>query len=128
MNIINTIGRRKESVAKVFFRAGTGKIMVNGKSIDLYFREERHRVAIKRPLELVGKTADFDFKISVKGGGFTGQTEAIQLGIARAIVVVDPETKVQLKKEKLLTRDPRMVEPKKYGLKKARRAPQFSKR
>ena len=128
MKLINTVGRRKESVAKVFLSSGDGTITINKKPLEAYFKEERHRICVMKPLEIIGKKSDFNLKINVMGGGFTGQTEAIQLGIARALIVVDPATRMELKKEKMLRRDPRVVESKKYGLKKARRAPQFSKR
>ena len=128
MNVINTVGRRKESVAKVFLSAGNGEITINKKSLETYFKDERYRKSVTKPLEVIDKKSDFNFRIHVMGGGFTGQAEAIQLGIARALVVIDPSNRADLKKEKLLRRDPRTVESKKYGLKKARRAPQFSKR
>ena len=128
MNVINTVGRRKESVAKVFLSAGNGEIIINKKPLESYFRDERYRRSVTKPLDVIDKKGDFNCKIHVMGGGFTGQAEAIQLGIARALVVVDPSNRTDLKKEKLLRRDPRTVESKKYGLKKARRAPQFSKR
>ncbi|MEM9737565.1 MAG: 30S ribosomal protein S9 [Bacteroidota bacterium] len=128
MDIINTVGRRKESIAKIFLSSGDGKILINKKPLADYFKKEKHRICVLKPLELLGKQKDFNLIIKVQGGGFTGQTEAIQLGIARALIVADPATRIQLKKERMLTRDSRTVEPKKYGLKKARRAPQFSKR
>ncbi|GAQ24659.1 30S ribosomal protein S9 [Tepidanaerobacter syntrophicus] len=121
-------GRRKTSVAKVWIMPGTGKIIVNKKPIDEYFGFETLKVEVKRPLEKINGLDEFDVIASVKGGGYTGQAGAIRHGIARALLKIDGDFRPILKKEGYLTRDPRMTERKKYGLKKARRAPQFSKR
>ena len=121
-------GRRKSSVARVYLVPGTGKITVNKREIDNYFGLETLKLIIKQPLELTGNTDKYDVKANVFGGGFTGQAGAIRHGISRALLAVDADLRVQLKKAGFLTRDPRMKERKKYGLKGARRAPQFSKR
>lgn len=121
-------GRRKTSVAKVWVTPGSGKIVVNKKPLDEYFGLETLKVDVKKPLEVTNTLGKFDVIASVKGGGFTGQAGAIRHGIARALLKIDEEFRPVLKKEGFLTRDPRMKERKKYGLKKARRAPQFSKR
>ncbi|RQD77461.1 MAG: 30S ribosomal protein S9 [Candidatus Syntrophonatronum acetioxidans] len=121
-------GRRKNSVARVRLVPGEGRIMVNGKLLDDYFGLETLKVMVKQPLEIT-KTGDkFDVEAKVEGGGFSGQAGAVRHGIARALLDADGEMRHILKKAGLLTRDPRMKERKKYGLKKARRAPQFSKR
>ncbi len=122
------VGRRKKSVARVRLVPGDGKILINDRSIDDYFGLETLKVIVKQPLVLTGTEGKFDIICNVKGGGFTGQAGAIRHGIARALVKADEELKPTLKKAGFLTRDPRMKERKKYGLKKARRAPQFSKR
>lgn len=122
------VGRRKKSVARVRLVPGDGKILINDRSIDDYFGLETLKVIVKQPLVLTGTEGKFDVICNVKGGGFTGQAGAIRHGIARALVKADEELKPTLKKAGFLTRDPRMKERKKYGLKKARRAPQFSKR
>jgi len=121
-------GRRKTSVAKVWLFPGSGKITVNKRSLDEYFGLETLRVDVKRPLVQTNTLGKFDVIASVKGGGFTGQAGAIRHGIARALLKIDGDFRPVLKKHGFLTRDPRMKERKKYGLKKARRAPQFSKR
>ena len=121
-------GRRKSSVARVYLKPGTGKITVNKKDLDEYFGQDVLKVIIKQPLVATETTDKLDVFVNVHGGGFTGQAGAIKHGIARALLSVDPEFRVTLKKAGYLTRDPRMKERKKYGLKKARRAPQFSKR
>lgn len=121
-------GRRKTSVAKVWIMPGSGKIIVNKKPIDEYFGFETLKVEVKKPLEKINGLDKFDVIASVKGGGYTGQAGAIRHGIARALLKIDGDFRPILKKEGYLTRDPRMTERKKYGLKKARRAPQFSKR
>jgi small subunit ribosomal protein S9 len=107
---------------------GKGNIIVNGKSADEYFNVETLRIQVRQPLELTNMTDKFDVVVKVNGGGFTGQAGAVRHGIARALQLVDPELREPLKKAGMLTRDPRMKERKKYGLKAARRAPQFSKR
>lgn len=121
-------GRRKSSVARVYLVPGTGKITINKKDIDEYFGLETLKVIVRQPLVLTNTEGKYDAEIIVKGGGFTGQAGAIRHGISRALLTVDEEYRPALKKEGFLTRDPRMKERKKYGLKSARRAPQFSKR
>lgn len=121
-------GKRKESVAKVFLKAGRGDIRVNNKKLEEYFPRLTYHRVILRPLELVDFGGRYDVEAKVKGGGLTGQAEAIRLGIARAITTINPELKKILKKEGLLTRDSRVKERKKPGLKGARRGPQTSKR
>lgn len=121
-------GRRKKSIARVRLFAGNGKITVNGKDIEEYFGEETLRVIAKQAITLLEKADKFDIIVRVQGGGFSGQAGAIRHGIARALVEADEENKPALKAAGYLTRDSRMKERKKYGLKKARKAPQFSKR
>jgi len=121
-------GRRKKAIARIRLIPGTGSITVNDKVIDDYFGLETLKVIVKQPLVLTGMEAKFDTICKVSGGGFTGQAGAIRHGIARALLKVDEALRGDLKKAGYLTRDPRMKERKKYGLKKARRAPQFSKR
>ena len=121
-------GRRKKSVARVELKPGNGTITINEKSIDDYFGLETLKLIVRQPLEVTNSAAKFDVVCKVTGGGFTGQAGAIRHGIARALVEADPDNRANLKQEGFLTRDPRMKERKKYGLKKARRAPQFSKR
>ena len=121
-------GRRKSSVARVYLTPGSGKITINKRDIDDYFGLETLKVVVRQPLELTGTVGKFDVLVNVKGGGFTGQAGAIRHGISRALLEADGEYRPQLKAAGFLTRDPRMKERKKYGLKGARRAPQFSKR
>lgn len=121
-------GRRKSSVARVFMTAGKGDITVNGRSLDEYFGLETLKTIVNQPLVATQTAGQFDLKITVKGGGTTGQAGAIRMGIARALLEADADYRPALKSEGYLTRDPRMKERKKYGLKAARRAPQFSKR
>lgn len=121
-------GRRKKSVARVRLVPGEGKITINNRTLDDYFGLETLRVIVKQPLVLTDTLSKFDVVCKVLGGGFTGQAGAIRHGIARALLKADEELRPILKKAGFLTRDPRMKERKKYGLKKARRAPQFSKR
>ncbi len=121
-------GRRKSSVARVRVYSGTGKITINNRDIDDYFGLETLKLIVRQPLALTETTEKFDVVCSVAGGGVTGQAGAIRHGIARALLQYDAELRSALKKAGLLTRDPRMKERKKYGLKGARRAPQFSKR
>ena len=121
-------GRRKKSIARVYLVPGTGKITVNKRDIDDYFGLETLKTIVRQPLVATDNTDKFDVLVNVHGGGFTGQAGAIRHGISRALLQVDAENKPTLKAEGYLTRDPRMKERKKYGLKKARRAPQFSKR
>ena len=121
-------GRRKKSIARVYLVPGTGKITVNKRDIDDYFGYETLKVVVRQPLVATDTLDKFDVLVNVHGGGFTGQAGAIRHGISRALLEADPENRPVLKKAGFLTRDPRMKERKKYGLKKARRAPQFSKR
>ena len=121
-------GRRKSSVARVYLVPGNGKITINKKDIDEYFGLETLKIIARQPLEATNTADKYDAKITVKGGGFTGQAGAIRHGIARALNEADADFRPVLKKAGYLTRDSRMKERKKYGLKKARRAPQFSKR
>ena len=122
-------GRRKSSVARVFIKRGTGKIVINGRPLEQYFHRETGRMIVMQPLQLTENTETFDIMVNVCGGGESGQAGAIRHGIARALLQFNSEElRPQLKKAGFLTRDPRMKERKKYGLKAARRAPQFSKR
>ena len=121
-------GRRKSSVARVYLVPGTGKVTINKKDMDEYFGLETLKIIVRQPLEATNMADKFDVIVNVKGGGFTGQAGAIRHGIARALNKYDLDLRPTVKKAGYLTRDPRMKERKKYGLKKARRAPQFSKR
>ena len=121
-------GRRKKSIAKVWVKKGSGNIYVNGKKMAEYFQKANLQIAIYRPLTVVNRKNEYDVRCFVKGGGLTGQAGAIVHGLARAVVLHEPDLKTTLKKEKLTTRDSRAVERKKYGRKKARRSFQFSKR
>jgi len=121
-------GRRKKSIARVWLKKGSGNIHVNGKKMVDYFQKQNLQIAIFRPLTIVKRENEFDVRCTVKGGGLSGQAGAIVHGLARAIVLFEPELKLTLKKEKLTTRDSRAVERKKYGRRKARRSFQFSKR
>ncbi len=121
-------GRRKSSIARVRLVEGSGKITINGEDIDKFFGLETLKVIVKQPLTVTNTTTKYDVICSVKGGGFTGQAGAIRHGIARALNEANSEYRPVLKQNGFLTRDPRMKERKKYGLKKARKAPQFSKR
>ena len=121
-------GRRKKSIARVYLVPGTGNITINKRSIDEYFGLETLKLIVRQPLELTDTTEKFDIVCTVAGGGVTGQAGAIRHGISRALLHADAEYRPVLKKAGFLTRDPRMKERKKYGLKGARRAPQFSKR
>ncbi|MGN0465567.1 MAG: 30S ribosomal protein S9 [Lachnospiraceae bacterium] len=121
-------GRRKSSVARVYLTPGTGKVVINKRDMDDYFGLETLKVIVRQPLEATSTTDKFDVTVNVCGGGFTGQAGAIRHGISRALLEADADYRPILKKAGFLTRDPRMKERKKYGLKAARRAPQFSKR
>ena len=125
---IQTVGRRKEAVVRVRLMPGTGQFTLNGKSLELYFPNKLHQQLIREPLVLLEKTERFDIFANLHGGGISGQAGALRLGIARALIEVDPDDRPPLKKAGFLTRDPRVIERKKYGLKKARKAPQYSKR
>lgn len=126
--LILATGRRKTAIARVVFTPGTGTITVNGRTLEDYFPIEAHRKEILLPLELTNTVGQFDIRTTVTGGGVSGQAEAIRLGIARALVQLDEQFRRILRPAGLLTRDPRMVERKKYGQRKARKRFQFSKR
>lgn len=128
MEVINTVGRRKTSIARVYFKSGSGEIKINGRDLSNYFPSEVLQIIVKKPLVKVEEDGNFDIKVNVDGGGLKGQAEAIRLGISRALVETNEEFRPPLKSEGFLTRDPRMVERKKYGIRKARRRFQFSKR
>ena len=121
-------GRRKTSIAKIWLKKGSGKIYVNGKNYEDYFKRSNHKMQLLRPFEIINQPNGYDVRCSVKGGGHTGQVGAMVLGISKALIQFDSELKSTLKKEKLTTRDSRGVERKKYGRMKARRSYQFSKR
>lgn len=126
--LVQSTGRRKEAVARVRIRPGSGQITVNGRDLDHYFPSETHRMVVTEPLRLTSTAEVYDVDATIDGGGVTGQAGALRLGIARALVSLDPEIRVTLKRAGFLTRDARAKESKKYGLKKARKAPQYSKR
>ncbi len=126
--VINKVGRRKEAVARVYLSAGTGVIKVNGKEINEYFTVPQFQKVVLQSLEALNALSTYDIKVNVCGGGFKGQAEAIRMGIARALVEVNPEDRVTLKKEGFLKRDSRVVERKKPGRPGARKRFQFSKR
>jgi small subunit ribosomal protein S9 len=128
MQIINTIGRRKTSIARVYVQPGKGDIRVNDRELKEYFLSEIHQTVVKQSLAVVKVENQYDVTVNVEGGGVKGQAEAIRLGIARALVEINAEHKPALRKEGLMTRDSRMVERKKPGRRKARRKFQFSKR
>jgi small subunit ribosomal protein S9 len=128
MEVINTIGRRKTSVARIYLQPGKGDITVNDKDMAAYFPVDIMQIIVKQPLLTVEAEGKYDIKVNVDGGGVKGQAEAVRLAIARALCEVDGEFRGPLKKEGFLTRDSRMVERKKYGRRKARRRFQFSKR
>ena len=121
-------GKRKTSIAKIWLKKGSGKIYVNGKNYEDYFKRANHKMQLLRPFEIINQPTGYDVRCSVKGGGHTGQVGAMVHGISKALLQFDSELKSTLKKEKLTTRDSRAVERKKYGRKKARRSYQFSKR
>ena len=121
-------GRRKKSIAKVWLKKGSGKIIVNGKNYQEYFKRVNHKSELTKPFEIINQTTSYDVKCSVKGGGHSGQVGAMIHGISKALLQFDSTLKPSLKKEKLTTRDSRAVERKKYGHRKARRSFQFSKR
>jgi small subunit ribosomal protein S9 len=124
----NSTGRRKRSVARVVMTPGTGRIMVNNRDVDTYFPRETLRMIIRQPFQVTGTLGKYDVKANVLGGGLSGQAGALRHGISRALVVCDPDQKTKLKKEGLMTRDPREVERQKFGQKGARARFQFSKR
>ncbi len=124
----NAVGRRKKAIARVRLMPGEGNIIINKRELDNYFGLETLKMVVRQPLTVTETTGRFDIIVNVHGGGYTGQAGAIRHGIARALVKADADLKPAIKKAGFLTRDPRMKERKKYGLKAARRAPQFSKR
>ena len=126
--LVQTTGRRKRAVARVRFRPGTGKIIVNKREVTDFFPSETHRMILTESLRLTELTENYDIDATIAGGGPTGQAGALRLGIARALIELDAELRPALKAAGFLTRDPRKKESKKYGLKKARKAPQYSKR
>src|SRR5690606_16400892 len=128
MEVIHKIGRRKTAVARVYVSQGSGTITVNKRTFDNYFSTDTLKYKVKQPLAMTNNESNFDVKINVYGGGITGQAEAVRLALSRAMCEVDAENIAILKPEGLLTRDPRMVERKKFGQKKARKKYQFSKR
>ncbi len=128
MDVVHKIGRRKKAVARVFLSEGKGKITINKRELEHYFPLATLQYKVKQPLTLTDNVETYDIMVTVKGGGIKGQAEAIRLGISRALDEINPEYRLILKPEGLLTRDPRMVERKKFGQKKARKKFQFSKR
>lgn len=126
--LTQTTGRRKSSVARVRLYEGTGEYKLNGRPLDDYFKDPAMRGRVTDTFRVAGLEGKYDVHATLHGGGTTGQSDALRLGIARGLITIDPELRPALKKEGMLTRDDRRVEPKKYGLRKARRAPQFTKR
>ncbi|RLD19499.1 MAG: 30S ribosomal protein S9 [Bacteroidetes bacterium] len=128
MDTINAIGRRKASVARVYLTSGSGNVQINGRKFEDYFPQKHIQATVLDPINTVDQAKVYDIKVNVKGGGFKGQSEAIRLGIARALVKIDADFKPALKAKSFMTRDARVVERKKYGKPKARKSFQFSKR
>ena len=128
MEVINALGRRKSAVARVFVKEGTGKITINKKDLAVYFRSSILQFVVKQPLNKLGVAEKYDINVNLVGGGYTGQSQALRLAIARALVKINAEDKAVLRAEGFMTRDPRAVERKKPGRPKARRRFQFSKR
>ncbi len=128
MEVVNALGRRKAAIARVYVNEGSGKITINKRDIEHYFPSPLLQYVVKQPLNKLGVAEKYDIKINLNGGGFTGQSEAARLGIARALVKINPEDKSALRSEGFMTRDPREVERKKPGRPKARKRFQFSKR
>ena len=126
--LLQTTGRRKRSVARVRIRPGTGVIVVNGRAVEEYFPSGVHRMEFTEPFRVTSTEDTYDVDVNLAGGGVSGQSGALRLGIARALIELDPDHREPLKRAGFLTRDPRKKESKKYGLKKARKAPQYSKR
>ena len=126
--LVQSTGRRKAAIARVRLRPGTGTITVNARPVEDYFPSATHRMVLTEPLRVVDKATDYDIEATMDGGGISGQAGALRLGIARALSELEPELRQPLKRAGFLTRDPREKEQKKYGLKKARKAPQYSKR
>ena len=128
MDTINAIGRRKASVARVYLTSGSGNVQINGRKFEDYFPQKHIQATVLDPINTVDQAKVYDIKVNVSGGGFKGQSEAIRLGIARALVKIDADLKPALKAKSFMTRDARVVERKKYGKPKARKSFQFSKR
>ncbi len=128
MEVINTIGRRKSAIARIYLSDGKGKITVNNRDVSEYFTTDQLLYVVKQPLNEVNVADQYDIKVNLSGGGFSGQAEALRLAIARALIKIDPEYRAALKSKGFLTRDPRVVERKKPGRPKARKRFQFSKR
>ena len=128
MSTTHAIGRRKTSVARVYVKPGKGEIKINKRELSNYFSTGTLQYKVRQPLSLTDNLYNFDITVNVEGGGITGQAEAIRLGLSRALCEINPELRITLKPEGLMTRDPRMVERKKFGQKKARKRFQFSKR
>lgn len=126
--LIQATGRRKESVARVRLHDGSGQVTLNGRALERYFPSMATRLRVLEPLQITQTQARYDVDATLEGGGTTGQADALRLGISRALIELDPELRPLLKKAGMLTRDARVVERKKYGLRKARRAPQYTKR
>jgi small subunit ribosomal protein S9 len=126
--LVQSTGRRKAAVARVRLRPGSGAIVVNGRAVEDYFPSATHRMVLTEPLRALDKAGGYDIDATLDGGGVSGQAGALRLGIARALAELDAESRASLKRAGFLTRDPREKEQKKYGLKKARKAPQYSKR
>ena len=126
--LTQTTGRRKEAVARARLRQGTGQVTINGRPFDVYFPTAAQRMVVSEPLRVAEVTETYDIDASIHGGGVTGQAGALRMAIARSLAELDPDKRIMLKKAGLLTRDPRMKERKKYGLKRARKAPQYTKR
>ena len=126
--LTQTTGRRKRAVARARLRTGTGQITINGRAFDVYFPTDAQRMVVSEPLKVADALETYDVDASIHGGGVSGQAGALRMAIARSLLEVDPEMRASLKKAGLLTRDSRKKESKKYGLKKARKAPQFTKR
>jgi small subunit ribosomal protein S9 len=126
--LTQTTGRRKEAVARARLRPGTGTVTINGRPFDVYFPTSAQRMVVSEPLRVADAEGSYDVDASIHGGGITGQAGALRMAIARSLADIDPELRPALKKAGLLTRDARKKESKKYGLKKARKAPQFTKR
>ena len=128
MEVINTSGRRKTSVARIYMQSGQGNITINDRDIKVYFPSEVLQTIVNQPFQTLEAGGKYDVRVNVKGGGISGQAEAIRLAIAKALIAENADSRPALKKEGFLTRDPRMVERKKFGKRKARRSFQFSKR
>jgi small subunit ribosomal protein S9 len=126
--LTQTTGRRKEAVARARLRPGTGQLTINGRAFDVYFPTAAQRMVVSEPLRVAERAESYDVEATIHGGGVSGQAGALRMAIARSLAETDPESRAALKKAGLLTRDPRKKESKKYGLKKARKAPQFTKR